>query len=160
MSVILPIFISTAILLFSPPEFQQFIYADVLLSYFGFVVGTLCLVSGVLLFTNMIIWIINYIKQKGEYKRKNEILIKLEESYDRNQAIEGFNTKEECLAWSTRIAPLLKFNEQYHQAFVSSLDDLCIHFHDINTSATIFHRMINQVEMAIEDLKNELRIND
>jgi len=159
-TVFISFFICTAIILFTPSQYLQIIHIDKFVDKYGYIVGFFFVASGVLICLNVILWIVNFIKQIVKDKRKKEILNKLVELYDRNQLIGGFTSKEDCLSWSTRIAPLLKFNEQYHQTFVTNLDMLSIKFNDMNISATIFHRMINQVEMAIEDLKNELNIND
>lgn len=86
---------------------------------------------------------------------KKETLAKLEELFRMPEVSSGFSSKQAGLSWANRVAPLLRFNPQYHEPFLHYLQ---IVSHNVSnyTAAPAFRNMLNQVEMAIEELKHDL----
>jgi len=67
----------------------------------------------------------------------------------------GFPSKQAGLSWANRVAPLLNFNPQYHEPFLHYLQVVSLNVSNY-TAAPAFQNMLNQVEMAIEELKHEI----
>ena len=44
---------------------------------------------------------------------KKQILEKLEKLFYSEEVEKGFSSQEACMDWSNKVAPLLKFNQQY-----------------------------------------------
>ncbi len=86
---------------------------------------------------------------------KRETLAKLEELFRIPEVTSGFPSQQAGLSWANRIAPLLRFNSRYHETFLYHLH---IVSHNVSnyTAAPAFRIMLNQVEMAIEELKHDL----
>lgn len=86
---------------------------------------------------------------------KKTLLAKLEELYNKKEVKDGFPTADALIDWTNKVAPLLKFNKQYHNNFV-----LYAHkFHLPLSSFTLepaFRIMTSQVSMAIEELRIEI----
>lgn len=86
---------------------------------------------------------------------RKELLKKLEELYGMKEVKNGFPSQQACIDWSNRVAPLLKFNEQYYLNFVQNA-----HKMNLNLSSCIlepaFRVMVSQVHMAIEELKMDV----
>ena len=91
-------------------------------------------------------------QRPGGELNSSGILKRLEELFSKKEVKEGFPSREACLEWTNKVAPLLKFNEEYHQAFVQNAQILCI---DVSSSTIepTFRAMVNQVQMAIEELR-------
>ncbi len=86
---------------------------------------------------------------------KREILIKLEDLFRIPEVRSGFPSKEAGLSWANRVAPLLRFNPQYHEPFLHYLQVVSYNVSNY-TAAPAFRNMLNQVEMAIAELKHDL----
>lgn len=90
---------------------------------------------------------------------KKLILKKLEEMFSMKEVTKGFKTQDDCLNWANKVAPLLMFNEQYHINFLE-----CSHKLNLNISgllaAQIFRIMRSQVQMAIEELKLSIEMEE
>ncbi len=67
----------------------------------------------------------------------------------------GFPSQQAGLSWANHVAPLLDFNSQYHETFLHYLQIVSLNVSNY-TAAPAFQNMLNQVEMAIEELKNNL----
>lgn len=67
----------------------------------------------------------------------------------------GFPSKQAGLSWANRVAPLLNFNPQYHEPFLHYLQVVSLNVSNY-TAAPAFRNMLNQVEMAIEELKHDV----
>ena len=67
----------------------------------------------------------------------------------------GFGTQQAGLSWANRVAPLLTFNSRYHETFLYYLQVVSLNVSNY-TAAPAFRIMLNQVEMAIEELKHDL----
>lgn len=86
---------------------------------------------------------------------KKKLLQELKTLYEMKEVKEGFPSRESCLDWANKVAPLLKFNQQYY-------DNFWIYAHRLNldlssyTLKPVFRIMISQLQMAINELKNEL----
>lgn len=84
-----------------------------------------------------------------------ERLARLEELFKIPEVRSGFPSKEAGLSWANRVAPLLSFNPQYHETFLHYLQIVTFNVSN-HTAAPAFRNMLNQVEMAIEELKHTL----
>jgi len=83
----------------------------------------------------------------------NRVLLrKLEEFFSMREVTHGFKSREDCLSWVNKVAPLLKFNEQYYANFVEYSHRL-----NLDLSGTGLAQALriarSQVQMAIEELK-------
>ncbi|MBI3375453.1 MAG: hypothetical protein HY017_27365 [Betaproteobacteria bacterium] len=85
----------------------------------------------------------------------SERLVRLEELFQMPEVTSGFPSKQAGLSWANRVAPLLSFNPQYHEPFLHYLQIVTLNVSNY-TAAPAFQNMLNQVEMAIEDLKHGL----
>jgi hypothetical protein len=81
-----------------------------------------------------------------------EILKRLTELYNMKEVSDGFASQQACLSWSNRVAPLLRFNQNYHETFLHHLQIISMNV-SIYTAEPAFRIMVNQVEMAIEELR-------
>jgi hypothetical protein len=86
---------------------------------------------------------------------KAERLAKLEEMFGKPEVTAGFPSQQACLAWANQVAPLLNFNPQYHEPFLHYLQIVSYPV-STHTAAPAFQNMLNQVQMAIGDLKQDL----
>lgn len=101
--------------------------------------------------------------QGGEFKRgftntrmaKKETLHRLEELFSAKEVTDGFPSQQACLSWANKVAPLLRFNPQYHQTFLYYLQIISRNI-SIYTAEPTFRTMQSQVEMAIEELKIDI----
>jgi len=80
------------------------------------------------------------------------LLERLQSLFNIPEVKTGFKSQADCLSWASKVAPLLKFNSNYHQTFM-------FRFYQIQGyrgggyAAENFRIMLNQAEMAIEELK-------
>ena len=86
---------------------------------------------------------------------KQERLAKLEELFRMPEVTAGFGTQQVGLNWANRVAPLLTFNSRYHETFLYYLQVVSLNVSNY-TAAPAFRIMLNQVEMAIEELNHDL----
>lgn len=86
---------------------------------------------------------------------KEDTLKRLEELFSAPEVTDGFPSQAACVSWANRVAPLLRFNNQYYQIFM-------YHSQIINrnvstyTAEPAFRTMVSQAEMAIEELKVDI----
>lgn len=91
---------------------------------------------------------------------KKEILKRLEELYNINEVNEGFESQQAAISWSNKVAPLLKLvNLQYYTNFILNSHKLNLPLSSY-TLEPAFNIMKSQLEMAIEELKNDLASED
>ena len=68
---------------------------------------------------------------------------------------EGFPSQQACINWANKVAPLLKFNQQYYINFLQNAHKL-----NLPLSSSIlgpaFKVMVSQLQMAIEELKMDI----
>jgi hypothetical protein len=64
----------------------------------------------------------------------------------------GFRSQEACLEWASSIAPLLKFDANYHRTFLLHLDRLAMPLSARSLGASL-RIMIAQAKMAANDLR-------
>lgn len=88
---------------------------------------------------------------------KKELLKRLEALFHIEELKDGFESQQEAISWSNKVAPLLKLvNAQYYVNFIQNS-----HKFNMNLSSVMlepaFNVMKSQLEMAIEELK--LRID-
>ena len=83
---------------------------------------------------------------------KQKILEKLEELYGLKEVTEGFSSQAACIEWSNKVAPLLKFNEQYYVNFMQNAHKINLPLSSY-TLGPALNIMKSQVKMAIEELK-------
>lgn len=94
-------------------------------------------------------------KAAKERERKLILLNKLEELYKARNATEV--SQEVCLHWANKVAPLLHFNEQYYANFINNSHKINLDLSSY-TIVPAIKIMISQVELAIEELRNDLNI--
>ena len=83
---------------------------------------------------------------------KKTLLSKLEELYGVKEVIDGFPTQQACIDWSNKVAPLLKFNQQYYINFIENAHKMNLSLSSC-TLEPAFRIMVSQLQMAIEELK-------
>lgn len=87
---------------------------------------------------------------------KKDSLKRLEDLYEIREIKEGFNSVEEIISWSNKVAPLLKkVDKHYYYNFIANSHkfNLPLSSHTLKPALRI---MISQVEMAIEELKFQI----
>ncbi|MDD5129721.1 MAG: hypothetical protein PHS66_01520 [Candidatus Omnitrophica bacterium] len=82
------------------------------------------------------------------------ILKKLQDLYNIEEVEKGFPSQQACIDWSNKVAPLLKFNEQYYYNFIQNAHKINLPLSSY-TLKPAFNIMKSQVQMAIEELKLE-----
>jgi hypothetical protein len=157
LSVVLWFFISSAILLFTPNDYLKIIYIE---NSANIITGLIFLLSGVLLCINLVSSINIYLLKRGEkqqeLKHVRRLLKQLEEFFYIEELKTGFESQQACITWGSKVAPLLKFNDQYYMKFMHSfniLQNMGIS-HQLGTS--LLNTMTSQIEMAIYDLKQDI----
>jgi hypothetical protein len=83
---------------------------------------------------------------------KSGILIKLEELYSQKEVKDGFPSREACLEWTNKVAPLLKFSKEYYQTFMQNAQLLSLDLSSFRLEPA-FRNMVNQLQMAIEEFR-------
>ena len=83
---------------------------------------------------------------------KKARLKKLEDLFQNDEVAVKFSTREGCLEWSSKIAPLLKFNALMYEDFTSNASFLKSDISLVLRRPAI-DNMINIVRMAIDELK-------
>jgi hypothetical protein len=83
---------------------------------------------------------------------KKLLLKKLEELFTMKEVKSGFKLREDCLDWINKVAPLLKFNEQYYLNFLEYSHRLNLRLSGSGL-ADAFRICKSQIQMAIEELK-------
>ena len=68
---------------------------------------------------------------------------------------EGFPSQQACIDWCNKVAPLLKFNEQYYYNFLQNAHKMNLPLSSY-TLGPALKVMVSQVQMAIEELKLEI----
>lgn len=83
---------------------------------------------------------------------RTELLTELKKLYNMKEVKNGFPSKESCIEWGNKVAPLLKFNKSYHTAFNKNLSKLYL---DLSSYTLIpaFRSMVSQIQMAINELE-------
>ena len=87
--------------------------------------------------------------------KKKELLNKLQKLHKMKEVKSGFPSREACLEWSNKVAPLLKFNDQYYINFLINAHKLILNLSSYSIEPA-FRTMVNQLQMAIEELKSPL----
>ncbi len=90
---------------------------------------------------------------------KKLLLSKLEDLFNIKEVKQGFPSQREAISWANKVAPLLQFNQQYYINFMQNAHKLNLNL----SSATIipaFNIMLSQIEMAIEELKLKIEMEE
>jgi hypothetical protein len=88
---------------------------------------------------------------------KKELLKRLTSLFNITELKYGFKSQQDAISWSNRVAPLLRLvNAQYYNNFIQNSHILNLNLSSF-TLEPAFNIMKSQIEMAIEDLK--LRID-
>jgi hypothetical protein len=82
-------------------------------------------------------------------------LAQLQQLFGMPEVKAGFASKQAGLSWANQVAPLLNFNSQYHGTFIHYLQIITLNVSN-QTAAPAFQNMLNQVEMAIGELKHKI----
>jgi hypothetical protein len=153
-------FICSTILLFTPNYYLRIIHLDALANNIAPVAGFIFLLSGVLASIHIFNSGRQYFLKRRDLNQKRHILGQLEKLYGINEVKSGFKSQQDCISWSNKIAPLLKFNDQYYMNFLESSSLLNIRNISGNLAASLLSTMVSQVEMAIEELRKDLGKSD
>jgi len=86
---------------------------------------------------------------------KQSLLSKLEALFNMPEVKKGFPSQESCIDWTNKVAPLLKFNNQYYVNFAQNAHKMNLPLSS-HTLVPAFRVMASQVQMAIEELRMEI----
>jgi hypothetical protein len=86
---------------------------------------------------------------------KKERLRKLEDLLNDSEVSARFTSREACLEWSSKVAPLLKFNSLIYEEFNSHASFMANDLSSVLLEPTI-DKMIYQVKLAVEELRVEI----
>lgn len=91
---------------------------------------------------------------------KKILLKKLEDLFNIKELTTGFKSQAEAISWSNKVAPLLKFvNPQYYYNFIQNSHKINLNLSSY-TLIPAFNVMKSQVEMAIEELKLKIEMEE
>jgi len=90
---------------------------------------------------------------------KKIILTKLQKLFSIPELTNGFNSQQDAVSWANRVAPLLAFNQQYYLNFIQYSHKLNLRLSSY-TITPVWNIMKSQVEMAIEELKLKIEIEE
>jgi hypothetical protein len=82
----------------------------------------------------------------------SDALRQLEELLKEPGLSKGFPSRQSCLDWASKVAPLLKFDANYHNIFVTHLQRLAMPLSGDSQSASL-RIMLAQATMALNDLR-------
>ncbi len=85
---------------------------------------------------------------------KRIVLEKLENLYNQEEVSKGWPSQQACIEWGNRVAPLLKFNQQYYLNFIQNAHRLNLNLSSYSIIPAL-NIMKSQMQMAIEELKME-----
>lgn len=89
---------------------------------------------------------------------KRVLLTKLQDLYSVPELQGGFPSRDACLNWCNRVAPLLQYvNQQYWVNFITESHRLSFPISNYTAEPT-FRLAVNQLEMAIEELKFKIEM--
>jgi len=83
---------------------------------------------------------------------KKTLLTKLEKLFNMPEVREGFPSQPKCIDWANKVAPLLKFDQQYYINFLKNAHKMNLPLSP-STLAPAFRIMVSHLQMAIEELK-------
>ena len=86
---------------------------------------------------------------------KKSLLTRLEALFNMPEVKKGFPSQEACIDWTNKVAPLLKFNNQYYINFAQNAHKMNLPLSS-QTLVPAFRVMASQVQMAIEELRMEI----
>ena len=84
---------------------------------------------------------------------KKKLLQKLKTLLEMKEVKEGFPSQQACIDWANKVAPLLKFNQQYYANFMQNAHKMNLNLSSY-TLVPAFNVMISQLQMAINELEN------
>jgi hypothetical protein len=90
----------------------------------------------------------------GKKMNKKKLLHKLKVLFDMKEVKNGFPSQQACIDWSNKVAPLLKFNQQYYITFIKNAHKMNLRLSSY-TLVPAFNIMVSQLQMAINELENE-----
>ena len=90
---------------------------------------------------------------------KKALLTKLQALFEMPEVKNGFPSQEACIEWVNRVAPLLKFNNQYYINFAQNAHKINLPLSS-HTLVPAFRVMTSQIQMAIEELRIGIEQND
>jgi len=122
----------------------------------GYII-VLFLITGVMGIGGLTKRTVNYYKRKkedeAEKQKKEKLLHDLEHLRPPER---GFKTREDCVAWANKAAPLLRFNLIYYGIFMENFGIIPLKLSSLALGPAVTN-MKNQVIMAIEELKHDLK---
>jgi len=91
---------------------------------------------------------------------KKVLLGKLEELFKLEEETNGFNSQQEAISWSNKVAPLLKrVDDFYYTNFIANSHKLNLRLSSL-TLLPALNIMKSHLEMAIQDLKVQVEVED
>ena len=154
LSIILWFCIFSGILIFLPDKYLGTLYIEPIISYIRPPIGLIFIFSGSLLFVKFFFFIgsvVNTCKTKRSNRRS---LIKLEHLL-RIAEEDQLSKKQDYIDWGTKVAPLLKFNDDYYLPFMENLDVLPHPYSNLQISPAI-QSMVGLLRMAVNDLEENV----
>lgn len=85
---------------------------------------------------------------------KKKLLQKLKALLKMKEVKDGFPSQQACIDWANKVAPLLKFNQQYYVNFMQNAHKMNLKLSS-HTLVPAFNIMVSQLKMAINELENE-----
>jgi len=85
---------------------------------------------------------------------KKKLLQKLKALLEMKEVKDGFPSQQACIDWANKVAPLLKFNQQYYINFMQNAHKMNLKLSS-HTLVPAFNIMVSQLKMAINELENE-----
>jgi len=86
---------------------------------------------------------------------KQSLLTRLETLFNIPEVKKEFPSQETCIDWANKVAPLLRFNNQYYVNFTQNALKMNLPLSS-HTLMPAFRIMTSQVQMAIEELRMDI----
>jgi len=84
---------------------------------------------------------------------KKKLLQELKTLLEMKEVKEGFPSQQACSDWANKVAPLLKFNQQYYVNFMQNAYKMNLNLSS-STLVPALKIMVSQLQMAINELEN------
>ncbi|GAB4293871.1 MAG: hypothetical protein Kow0098_15070 [Ignavibacteriaceae bacterium] len=88
---------------------------------------------------------------------EEEILEMLQVAYEKTQILDIVKSKDAVRSWAEEVAPLIKFNREFHDKFIIHKDAFN-QIVNLPQLSVLFDEMKNQLKNAIDEMKLKVRI--
>ncbi|MBU0477966.1 hypothetical protein KKC91_05310 [bacterium] len=85
---------------------------------------------------------------------KKKLLQKLKALLEIEEVKDGFPSQHACIDWANKVAPLLKFDQEYYANFMQNAHKMNLKLSSY-TLVPAFNIMVSQLQMAINELEDE-----